>query len=93
MHWGEAPREAIQALRQEGVKVQVAYFRSNQDGLAASSLYLPLEQWRYMSGHDYWKDRQMDVTFICHDIVINLFRCRKSCHTWSVLPRIRTSPR
>lgn len=71
VHWCEAPREAIQALRQEGVQVQVAYFESNHDGLAAESLYVPVEQWRYLSKRDYWKDRQMDVIFIRHDIVIN----------------------
>jgi sugar lactone lactonase YvrE len=71
VHWGEAPREAIQALRQEGVQVLASYFRSNHDGLASESLYVPLEQWRYLSGRDYWKDRQVDVIFIRHDIVIN----------------------
>jgi hypothetical protein len=72
VHWAEAPRDAIQALRQEGVHVVVSNFEANAAGLATESLYLPLEQWRYMSGHDYWKDRQVDVTFIRHDIVINL---------------------
>ena len=71
VHWGEAPREAIRALRQEGVHVFVSYFRSNPDGLASESLYVPLEQWRYLSGHDYWKDRQVDAIHIRHDIVIN----------------------
>jgi sugar lactone lactonase YvrE len=73
VHWGEVPREAIQALRQEGVQLQVAYFTANPDGLAMASLYVPLDQWRYLSGHDYWKDRQLDVILVRHDMVINLF--------------------
>ena len=74
VHWGDVTKEAIEALRQEGVKVEVAYFTANEDGLAVASLYLPVQQWRYMSGHDYWKDRQLDVTLVRHDMVINLFR-------------------
>ena len=74
VHWGETTREAIQALRAEGVKIQVAYFTANPDGLAMVSLYLPLAQWRHIQGRDYWKDRQLDVTFVRHDMVINLFR-------------------
>ena len=73
VHWGEIPREGIQALREEGVKTQVAYFIANPDGLALASLYVPLDQWRYLSGHDYWKDRQLDVILVRHDMVINMF--------------------
>ena len=72
VHWGAATREAMQALHEEGVRGLVGYFDSRDD-LPSVCYYLPLAQWRYLSGRDYWKDTREDLLFLRHDIVINMF--------------------
>jgi len=74
VHWGEATREACAALRKEGIKVLVGYFEFNRDGSPVVSYYLPAAQARYLSGRDYWKDTSLDLMFVRHDMVMNLFK-------------------
>ena len=73
VHWGEATREACAALRQEGVRILVGYFEREKDGSPVVSYYLPAPIARYLAGRDYWKDTSLDLLFVRHDIVINLF--------------------
>ncbi|HZT31052.1 MAG TPA: SMP-30/gluconolactonase/LRE family protein [Bryobacteraceae bacterium] len=72
VHWGALTREAARALRAEGVRGLVGYFEA-RDGLPSVCYYLPLAQWRYLSGRDYWKDTREDLLFLRHDMVVNLF--------------------
>src|SRR5579885_273475 len=65
-------RSAARALRAEGVRGLVGYFEA-RDGLPSVCYYLPLAQWRYLSGRDYWKDTREDLLFLRHDMVVNLF--------------------
>ncbi len=73
IHWGEATREACQALRKEGIRVLAGYFEFDPRGRPRVSYYLPEERVRYLSGRDYWKDTQLDLLFVRHDIVLNSF--------------------
>jgi hypothetical protein len=70
VHWGATTRAAIQALRQEGVRTLVGYFKT-PDELPSVCYYVSAAQIRYMMGRDYWKDTKEDILFIRHDIVIN----------------------
>ncbi len=73
IHWGEATREACQALRKEGIRVLAGYFEFDRQGRPRVSYYLPEERVRYLSGRDYWKDTSLDLLFVRHDIVLNSF--------------------
>ena len=70
VHWGATTRAGAQALRAEGVRPLAGYF-ADTDGLPSVCYYLPLAQWRYLAGRDYWKDTREDIFFVRHDIVIN----------------------
>jgi len=70
VHWGEITRAGARALHEEGVRVLAGYFTACDD-LPCVSYYLPLAQWRYLTGRDYWKDTREGLTFVRHDIVIN----------------------
>jgi hypothetical protein len=72
VHWGVLPREAARALAGEGIQGTVAYFDSRND-LPDVCMYLPLAEWRYLMGRDYWKDTKENLLFVRHDIVTNLF--------------------
>ncbi len=74
VHWGEATRESCEALRKEGVKVLVGYFEFDKEGAPRVSYYLAPPLVRYMTGRDYWKDTKLDLMFVRHDMVINLFK-------------------
>ncbi len=51
----------------------VGYFEEEKGDSPLVSYYLPRDEWRYLSGRDYWKDTKEDIVFLRHDIVINLF--------------------
>jgi len=70
IHWGTTTRAAARALRQEGVLGLAGYFEA-RDELPTVCYYLPLAQWTYLAGRDYWKDTGEDLIFIRHDMVVN----------------------
>lgn len=74
IHWGEATREACEALRKEGIKVLVGYFEFDGQGKPRVSYYLPEPRVRYLMGRDYWKDTTLDMLFVRHDMVMNSFK-------------------
>ncbi|MCC6394707.1 MAG: SMP-30/gluconolactonase/LRE family protein [Bryobacterales bacterium] len=80
VHYGATTLAGARALRAQGIKTMAGYFRAQGalagDGPLAGdsplvSYYLPLAQWRYMTGRDYWKDMKEDIIFVRHDMVIN----------------------
>ncbi len=70
IHWGEATREAMRALRQEGIQVLAGYFIFDGE-TPKVSYYLDAPHTRYLMGRDYWKDTSEDLIFVRHDMVIN----------------------
>jgi hypothetical protein len=76
MHWGVCPRAVAQGLRAEGVRGLLSGFTSNE-GLPGTCLYLPLDQWRYLQGRDYFKDTREDLLLVNIDLVVNAFSVRE----------------
>jgi len=73
MHWGEAKLEGCKALRDNGIIGLVGYFVLDEEvEKPVVSYYLDKERTMYLSEHDYWKDINVDLFFIKHDLVINL---------------------
>jgi sugar lactone lactonase YvrE len=72
VHWGTATRGAMRLLRKEGIRTAVGYFEPHGD-TPLVSYYLPLAQWQYLGGRDYWKDTREDILFVHHDSVMNLY--------------------
>ncbi|MBM3744620.1 MAG: hypothetical protein FJW34_02340 [Acidobacteria bacterium] len=70
VHWGEATRAAARALRAEGVRGLAGYFEAREE-LPTVCYYLPLAQWTYLAGRDYWHDTSEDLIYIRHDLVVN----------------------
>ncbi|MCC6344718.1 MAG: NHL repeat-containing protein [Bryobacterales bacterium] len=80
VHYGATTLAGARALRAQGIRTMAGYFRA-QGALPGEgpltgdsplvSYYLPLAQWRYMTGRDYWKDTKEDIFFVRHDMVIN----------------------
>jgi sugar lactone lactonase YvrE len=70
VHWGEATRAGCRALREEGIRVLVGYFRMLDD-IPSVSYYLSRPDVLHLAGRDYWKDNSEDLIFVRHDIVIN----------------------
>jgi sugar lactone lactonase YvrE len=70
IHWGTTTLAAARALRGEGVRGLAGYFEAREE-LPTVCYYLPLAQWRYLMGRDYWKDTREDLLFVRHDIVVN----------------------
>jgi len=83
VHWGTTTQAAARALRQEGVLGLAGYFEA-RDELPTVCYYLPLAQWTYLMGRDYWKDTREHLIFIRHDMVINSFRLEE------IVPRLES---
>ncbi len=88
VHWGALTRAGAQALRAEGMRTLVGYFKLSGDAPIVS-YYLPREQWVYLTGRDYWKDTREDILFVRHDVVMNSFRPEQVV---SELERITADP-
>jgi hypothetical protein len=70
IHWGEATRAAVEALRSAGVKALAGYFELRRD-LPGVSYDLPMAQVQHLSGRDYWRDTKRGLLFTRHDAVLN----------------------
>lgn len=81
IHWGATTRAAARALRREGIFGLAGYFEA-RDELPTVCYYLPLAQWTYLAGRDYWKDTAEDLIFVRHDMVVNSFRLEQ------IVPRL-----
>jgi hypothetical protein len=81
IHWGTTTLAAARALRREGVFGLAGYFEA-RDELPTVCYYLPLAQWTYLAGRDYWKDTAEDLIFVRHDLVVNSFKLEE------IVPRL-----
>jgi hypothetical protein len=88
VHWGEATREAVRAIRKQGIRVVPGYFRVTDD-VPNVSYYVPLRPFLHLMGRDYWKDMVEDVIFVRHDIVVNTVKL-VDIEPW--LDKIATDP-
>lgn len=72
LHWGMATREGCRALRDNGIEALVGYFEIH-DGKPWVAYYLDEERTRYLNTHDTWRDEEIGLLFIKHDLVLNLY--------------------
>ena len=74
VHWAEAPREAVRALRDRGVKGLIGIFERREGALPNTRYYLPGSISDRLATRDYWWDPDMDVIFVSCDAVVNGYR-------------------
>jgi len=70
VHWAEAPREAVRALRGRGIRGLIGIFAS-EDGPPTTGYYLTPEQAAHAALRDAWEDTTEGVVFIECDCVVN----------------------
>lgn len=70
LHWGEATKDGVRALRDCGIKLLQADFVLVDDQ-PSISLYLNREQFDLVRKNCFWKDEETDVIFFACDAVMN----------------------
>ncbi len=71
VHWGEATRESVLALRDLGHKALTGYFEVNQHGETVVSYHLPVPLAEHVGERDFWYDTETDIFFGRIDRVLN----------------------
>lgn len=77
VHWGEATREGVAALRSLGHRALAGYFELDENGDPLVAYYLPKEQTEYVGQRDFWVDTRNDVLFARIDRVTNIGSLRE----------------
>ncbi len=72
VHWGEATREGVCALRQLGLRSLTGYFEKTKQGEPLVAYYTDGELCDHIGGRDFWFDRETDMLFGRIDLVLNL---------------------
>lgn len=72
VHWGEANREGVRALRALGIKNLAGYFERTPKGEPLVSYYLEDGLLDHVGGRDFWVDTAGDMIFARIDRVLNL---------------------
>ncbi len=70
LHWAEAPREAIRALRDRGIRALIGLFDAT-DGPPTTRYYLSPEIAEHVAARDAWQDTAEGLIFIQCDCVVN----------------------
>jgi hypothetical protein len=70
MHWAEAPKAAVKALRDRGViGLMGGFIRSESMN---TGYYLPDDLEDHVEQRDYWWDSDIDVRYVTNDATLNL---------------------
>lgn len=72
VHWGEANRECVRALRALGFRSLTGYFVKDEEGEPLVSYYAENELVEHVGPRDFWVDTQEDMIFGRIDCVLNL---------------------
>ncbi|NPV08106.1 MAG: hypothetical protein HPY83_18270 [Anaerolineae bacterium] len=73
VHWSQAPRDAIRALRDRGVVGLKGTFGGQRNYPRTTRLYLDEAMGAYVGSRDYWWDPEMDLIMVAGDAVLNNF--------------------
>ena len=74
VHWACAPRPAVKALRERGVRGLIGLFHQQLHGGAQDTgYYLEPALAEHVAGRDYWWDPELDMCFISCDAVVNTY--------------------
>ncbi len=72
VHWAQAPKDAVAALRDRGVQQLIALFDvQGYGGVCTTGYYLPQDQCTYCDTRGAWHDRDTGLTFIRCAAVVN----------------------
>lgn len=72
IHYGEATKLSIRALRNLGFRSFTGFFELNKDNKPMVSYYLDPELVKHVGGRDFWYDTEEDVIFGRIDEVLNV---------------------
>lgn len=72
VHWGEATREGVRALRELGLRSLTGYFELDTTGKPLVSYYVDTDTLRHIGSRDFWKDTAEDMIFGRIDRVLNI---------------------
>lgn len=71
VHWGEANRECVRALRSLGFRTLTGYFDRMTDGTPLVAYYTDGALLDHIYGRDFWMDTEEDMLFGRIDLVLN----------------------
>ncbi|NPV06995.1 MAG: hypothetical protein HPY83_03395 [Anaerolineae bacterium] len=82
VHWAEATRDGVRALRDRGVKGLIGLFDRRHGRTPYTRYYLSEELADHVAARDYWWDPDMDMLYVSCDMVVNSYALDE------VLPRL-----
>ncbi len=71
VHWGEATRDGVRALRECGIRALTGYFERDKDGVPLVAYYTEGELCDHIGARDFFVDTEEDMVFGRIDLVIN----------------------
>ena len=89
VHWGEANREVVRALRALGLCSLTGYFRRNAKGDPLVSYYFDGEALDHIGSRDFFYDADEDMIFAQIDLVLNE---KTYADVMEALPKIADDP-
>jgi len=84
VHWAEATKEGVRALRDRGVKGLIGLFDQRHNSTPNTRYYLDESLSDHVAKRDYWWDPDMDMIFVSCDSVVNTYSLD------DVVPRLET---
>lgn len=72
VHYGEASRECVRALRALGHRALAGYFELTKEGEPLVAYYAPIPLIKHIGGRDFWRDNEIGMTFARIDRVTNV---------------------
>ena len=72
VHWGEANREGVRALRELGLRSLTGYFEHTESGEPLVSYYADSNTIHHVGSRDFWMDTKEDIIFGRIDRVLNI---------------------
>lgn len=72
VHWGEANREVVRALRSMGLRSLTGYFEKDSSGEPLVSYYADMKTVEHVGKRDFWMDTKEDMIFGRIDRVLNI---------------------
>ncbi|NPV08105.1 MAG: hypothetical protein HPY83_18275 [Anaerolineae bacterium] len=71
VHWADASRESVRALRDRGVTGLKGRFARNRGRVPETRYYLDEALADHIGGRDYWWDPSIDMRFVACEAVVN----------------------
>ena len=72
VHWGEATRDGVRALRELGLRSLAGYFELTETGEPLVSYYADTDTLLHVGSRDFWMDTAEDMMFGRIDRVLNI---------------------